>query len=64
MKSQSSDINVGHPSVILYTKDIEKSNSEMKDRGIKVENIMQYPYGKMFRLFDNEDNAYLVYCEK
>lgn len=41
--------------------DIEKSNSDMKDRGIKVENIMQYPYGKMFRFFDNDENAYSVY---
>ena len=64
MKSQNSNINVGHPSIILYTNDIEKSNKDMKDKGIKVDEIMNYPYGRMFSFLDNEGNSYLVYCEK
>ena len=64
MKSQNSSINVGHPSVMLYTKDIEKSYSDMKSIGIVVGEIMNYPYGKMYDFFDNDGNAYLLYSDK
>ena len=64
MKSQNSSINVGHPSVMLYTKDIEKSYSDMKSIGIVVGEIMNYPYGKMYNFFDNDGNTYLVYFDK
>lgn len=65
MKKQNPSISVGHPSVILYTDNIEKSYSDMKSKGISVdENIMSYPYGRMYRFFDNDNNSYLMYCEK
>lgn len=64
MKSQNSSINVGHPSVMLYTKDIEKSYSDMKSIGIVVGEIMNYPYGKMYNFFDNDGNTYLLYSDK
>lgn len=64
MKSQNPSINVGHPSVMLYTNDIEKSHSDMKSIGIVVEEIMSYPYGKMYKFFDNDGNGYLLYSDK
>ena len=64
MKSQNPSINVGHPSVMLYTKDIEKSYSDMKSIGIVVGEIMNYPYGKMYNFFDNDGNTYLLYSDK
>ena len=64
MKSQNSSINVGHTSVMLYTKDIEKSYSDMKSIGIVVGEIMNYPYGKMYNFFDNDGNTYLLYSDK
>ena len=64
MKSQNFSINVGHPSVMLYTKDIEKSYSDMKSIGIVVGEIMNYPYGKMYNFFDNDGNTYLLYSDK
>lgn len=64
MKSQNPSINVGHPSVMLYTRDIEKSYSDMKSIGIVVGEIMNYPYGKMYNFFDNDGNTYLLYSDK
>ena len=65
MKKQNPSINVEHPSVILYTDNIDKSYSDMKSKGISVdENIMSYPYGRMYRFFDNDNNSYLIYCDK
>lgn len=48
MKSQNPSINVGHPSVMLYTKDIDKSHSDMKSIGIVVGEVMNYPYGRIY----------------
>ena len=64
MKNQNSSISVEHPSVILYTRDIEKSHSEMKALGISIGEIMNLPYGRMYNFFDNENNSYLLYSEK
>lgn len=64
MKSQNPSINVGHPSVMLYTKDIEKSYSDMKSIGIVVGEIMNYPYGRICNFFDNDGNTYLLYSDK
>lgn len=64
MKSQNSSINVGHPSVMLYTKDIEKSYSDMKSIGIVVGEVMNYPYGRICNFFDNDGNTYLLYSDK
>ena len=64
MKSQNPSINVGHPSVMLYTKDIEKSYSDMKSIGIVVGEVMNYPYGRICNFFDNDGNTYLLYSDK
>ena len=64
MKSQNPSINVGHPSVMLYTKDIEKSHSDMKSIGIVVGEVMNYPYGRICNFFDNDGNTYLLYSDK
>lgn len=64
MKSQNPSINVGHPSVMLYTKDIDKSHSDMKSIGIVVGEVMNYPYGRICNFFDNDGNTYLLYSDK
>ena len=63
MAQQNTSINVGHPSIILHSNDIEKSHEDMKKAGIKVEDIMNLPYGNMYKFLDNEGNSYLVYSE-
>lgn len=60
METQNPDTNVGHPSVILSTHDIQQAYDEMKKKGVTVGEILKLPYGSMFQFYDREDNIFLL----
>ena len=60
MAAQNPNANLGHPSIILSTSDIEKTHAELKEKGVTVGNIMKMPYGSMFDFIDMDGNNYLV----
>lgn len=60
MKKQNPNANLGHPSIILSTNDIETTYNELKNNGVKVTDIMKMPYGSMFTFHDQDENSYLV----
>lgn len=60
MKMQNPETNVGHPSVLLSTKNIEKTYEEIKNNGVKVGELKKMPYGSMFNFFDQDGNQYIV----
>lgn len=60
MKSQNPSANLGHPSLILSTRDIERAHKEMKEKGIEVTDIMKLPYGSMFTFKDEDGNPYML----
>jgi predicted enzyme related to lactoylglutathione lyase len=64
MKTQNPATNVGHPSVILSTTDIENTYQEMKNNGIEVEELMRMPYGSMFNFKDQDGNRYMIREDK
>lgn len=64
MESQNPAANVGHPSILLSTTDINKTYAELKDNGVELGKLMEMPYGKMFSFNDNEGNAYLIREDK
>lgn len=64
MEMQNPAANLGHPSILLSTTDIEKAHSKMKARGVEVQDIMSMPYGKMFSFRDQDGNAYLLREDK
>ncbi|MGM9926790.1 MAG: VOC family protein [Bacillus sp. (in: firmicutes)] len=64
MKKQNPSTNVGHPSILLSTTDIEKAYAEMKEKGIEVGQLMKMPYGSMFSFKDHEGNRYILREDK
>ncbi|WP_315078928.1 VOC family protein [uncultured Clostridium sp.] len=64
MEAQNPDANVGHPSIILSTNDINKTYGEMKDTGVELGKLIEMPYGKMFSFKDIDGNDYLVREDK
>lgn len=60
MKTQNPDVNVGHPSIILCTGDLENAHREMKERGVRIGDIMKMPYGSMFQFYDMDGNVFLL----
>ncbi|HAK43118.1 MAG TPA: glyoxalase [Clostridium sp.] len=64
MIAQNPKANVTHPSILLSTKDIESAYSEMKKKSVKVGELMNMPYGKMFSFGDQDGNEYLLREDK
>jgi lactoylglutathione lyase len=64
MIAQNPKANVTHPSILLSTKDIESAYSEMKKKSVKVGELMNMPYGKMFSFKDQDGNEYLLREDK
>ncbi len=64
MLTHNPSANVGHPSILLSTTDIEKTYAELQATGVKVDELMSMPYGKMFKFFDQDENEYLIREDK
>ncbi|MHB8128349.1 MAG: VOC family protein [Mobilitalea sp.] len=64
MQTQNPSTNLGHPSIILSTTDIEKTYQDMKDNGIDVEDLNRMPYGTMFNFKDQDGNSYMIREDK
>ncbi|MBB6622368.1 VOC family protein [Clostridium gasigenes] len=60
MASQNPKINLGHPSIILSTNDIDKTYDELKENNVEVGELMKMPYGSMFKFNDQDGNEYLI----
>lgn len=60
MKTQNPDTNVGHPSILLSTTDIDNAYNNMKNKGVEVGELMKMPYGKMFSFRDQDGNNYML----
>lgn len=64
MKVQNPNTNLGHPSVLLSTTDIDSSYKEMQEKNIQVGPLMSMPYGKMFTFKDQDGNDYILREDK
>ena len=64
MQAQNPSANVGHPSILLSTDNIESAYNNMKNNGVEVGELMIMPYGKMFSFKDQDGNDYLLREDK
>ncbi|WP_303984690.1 VOC family protein [Niallia circulans] len=55
---------VAHPSVLFSTADIEAAYEDMKQKGIKVDELLKMPYGNMFVFYDQDENEYMLREDK
>lgn len=60
MTAQNPKVDVGHPSVILSTDNIDAAYKTLLEKGVSVGGIMKMPYGTMFQFSDMDGNAYLL----
>lgn len=56
----SPELNLGTPSLMFYTKDIEKLYQTYKNKEITVGELVEMPFGKVFNFADNEENYFAV----
>ncbi|WP_411675022.1 MULTISPECIES: VOC family protein [Cytobacillus] len=56
----SPELNLGTPSLMFYTTDIEKLYQTYKNKEITVGELVEMPFGKVFNFADNEENYFAV----
>jgi|SRR5690606_3674237 len=60
----SPELNLGTPSLMFFTEDLEKLYSNLTSKNITVGEIMNMPSGKVFNFADNEENYFAVMEKK
>jgi len=60
MQQEDANVNVGNPSIILSTSDIDETYKKMKANKVEVDQLMKLPYGKMFSFKDQDGNEFLI----
>lgn len=60
MKAQKPNQNVGCPSILFSTNQIEQAYTSMKEKGVFVGELMKMPYGSMFTFHDQDGNEFLL----
>lgn len=54
------EMNLGTPSLMFFTEDIEQLRSDLLAKGITVGEIVNMPSGKVFNFADYEENYFAV----
>lgn len=54
------DLNLGTPSLMFYTKDVDQLYSDFQSKNIKVGEIVELPSGKVFNFADDEEHYFAV----
>jgi len=55
---------VVHPSILFSTTDIDSAYEKMKEKNVKVGEILRMPFGTMFTFYDQDGNEYLLREDK
>ena len=64
MQRQNPDVSVAHPSVILRTGNLLAAHRQMKENGVRADEIVRMPYGNMFTFYDMDGNMFLLREER
>ena len=60
IEKMNSGINLGTPSLLFFTEDIEKLYKKLTNNNVTVGEIMDMPTGKAFNFADSEENYFAV----
>ncbi|MDM8150593.1 VOC family protein [Priestia megaterium] len=54
------ELNVGTPSLLFFTENVDELYSDLTAKGVTVGEIVSMPSGKVFNFSDREDNYFAV----
>lgn len=64
MKKQNPKADIHHPSLILTTKHMDETHQTLKERGVDIREVMQFPYGRMCTFHDQDGNIFMMREDK
>lgn len=56
----SPEVNLGTPSLMFFTENVEQLFNDLKNKNVKVGELVNLPFGKVFNFADDEDNYFAV----
>ena len=56
----SPGVNLGTPSLMFFTENLDQLHSDLKDKQVKVGDMVYMPSGKVFNFADQEENYFAV----
>lgn len=56
----SPELNLGTPSLMFFTENLEQLHSDLSQKKVTVGEIVNMPSGKVFNFADNEENYFAV----
>ncbi|MDR4889817.1 VOC family protein [Fredinandcohnia sp. QZ13] len=60
----SPGLNLGTPSLMFFTENLEQLHSDLSNKNVTVGEIVNMPSGKVFNFADNEENYFAVMEKK
>lgn len=60
----SPGLNLGTPSLLFFTENLDELHSDLSNKQIKVGDIVTMPSGRVFNFADNEENYFAVLEKK
>ncbi|MEH7225602.1 VOC family protein [Bacillus sp. JJ1566] len=60
VEKMSPGLNLGTPSLMFFTEDLDQLYSDLKNKNVTVGEIVNMPSGKVFNFADNEENYFAV----
>ncbi|AUO10169.1 VOC family protein [Priestia megaterium] len=54
------ELNVGTPSLLFFTENVDELYSDLTAKGVRVGEIVSMPSGRVFNFSDSEDNYFAV----
>ncbi|WP_139492166.1 VOC family protein [Brevibacillus dissolubilis] len=60
----SPDMNLGTPSLMFFTENLDQLYSDLSNKNVKVGEIVEMPSGRVFNFADDEENYFAVMEKK
>ncbi|MEH7386364.1 VOC family protein [Bacillus sp. JJ1521] len=60
VEKMSPGLNLGTPSLMFFTENLDQLYSDLKNKNVTVGEIVNMPSGKVFNFADNEENYFAV----
>lgn len=60
VREASPEVNLGTPSLMFQSKDLDGLYADMNSKGIRVGDIVETPDGRVFNFSDDEENYFAV----
>ncbi|MGG0188411.1 VOC family protein [Bacillus rhizoplanae] len=64
VSKMSPGLNLGTPSLMFFSENLEELHSDLSNKNIKVGEIVNMPSGRVFNFADNEENYFAVMEKK